>query len=133
MSAAKKEGFPYAFECKRSGNCCAIPGGFVRVTAEERKAIAALLGLDDTAFESRYLQPDGVHLKDGLGNRCVFLKDGALAGCGIYEARPRKCREWPFWPEVLHDENLMRLVQRTCPGLEGPGLERPGIEPNAKT
>ena len=71
--SAGKEGFPYAFACKRSGNCCAIPGGFVRVTPDEQKAIAALLGLDVMAFQSRYLQPDGVHLKDGLGNRCVSV------------------------------------------------------------
>lgn len=117
MSGAR-DGFPFTFACRRSGNCCAIPGGFVRVTAEERAAIAAHLGMAEAAFGSRYLQPDGVHLKEGLGHRCVFLQDGAEAGCSIYPVRPHKCRTWPFWPEVLDDDSLRRLVERTCPGIE---------------
>jgi uncharacterized protein len=113
-----REGFPFTFACRRSGNCCAIPGGIVRVTAGEAAAIAAHLGLEPQAFASRYLQAGGERLKDGLGNRCVFLQDGRPAGCGIYEVRPAKCRSFPFWPELLHDAELRQLVQRTCPGIE---------------
>lgn len=112
--------YPFRFACRRSGNCCAIPGGIVRVTAAEAAAIAAFLGLSVDAFASRHLQPDGVRLKDGFGNRCVFLQDGAQASCGIYPVRPHKCRQWPFWPEVLTDPELLALVQRTCPGIEVP-------------
>jgi uncharacterized protein len=113
----RRSGFPFAFACKRSGNCCAIPGGFVRVTDAEAAAIAALLGLDLAAFRSRYLQADGRTLKDGLGNRCVFLRDGAPAGCSVYRARPHRCRQWPFWPELLRDAELRALALRTCPGI----------------
>lgn len=113
----RREGFPFAFACRRSGNCCAIPGGFVRTTAAEQQAIADRLGMPLHAFRSRYLQPDGTTLKDGLGHRCVFLADGAQAGCSIYEVRPARCREWPFWPEVRHDLALRELVRRTCPGI----------------
>lgn len=115
--SADPEGFPFAFACRRSGNCCAIPGGIVRVTAAERTAIAARLGMDAAAFASRYLQAGGERLKDGFGNRCVFLQDGAEAGCAIYPVRPTKCREWPYWPEVRTDPDLLRLVLRTCPGI----------------
>lgn len=113
-----RDGYPFVFRCRRSGNCCAIPGGFVRLTASDVAAIAAHLGLGEAAFRSRYLQPDGERLKDGLGNRCVFLQDGAQAGCSIYEVRPQRCRDWPFWPEVLQDDALRALVMRTCPGIE---------------
>ena len=112
-----REGFPFAFACARSGNCCAIPGGIVRVSADEAAAIAGHLGLSAAAFAGRYLQPDGARLKDGLGNRCVFLRDGAEASCGIYPVRPQKCREWPFWPEVRSDTRLAEFVRRTCPGI----------------
>lgn len=111
-------GYPFAWQCRRSGNCCAIPGGFVRVTAAEAARIADHLGLDAAAFRSRYLQPDGERLKDGLGNRCVFLQDGAPAGCAIYPVRPAKCASFPFWPELLGDPSLLAQVQRLCPGLE---------------
>jgi uncharacterized protein len=113
-----RPGYPFRWQCRRSGNCCAIPGGFVRVSPDEAAAIAAFLGLDEAAFRSRYLQADGERLKDGLGNRCVFLQDGAPAGCSIYPVRPGKCASFPFWPELRDDAELLARVQRTCPGLE---------------
>ena len=116
----RRDGFPFAFACKRSGNCCAIPGGFVRVADSDVAAIARHLGMSEAAVSSRYVQPDGVTLKDGLGGRCVFLAEGRLAACSIYPVRPAKCREWPFWPEVLVDPRLRDLVQRTCPGVVRP-------------
>lgn len=112
-----RDGFPFAFACRRSGNCCAIPGGFVRLTAGEVQAVAAHIGLTVAAFAGRYLQPDGERLKEGLGHRCVFLQDGRQAGCSIYPVRPAKCREWPFWPELLADAALLQMVRRICPGL----------------
>ena len=131
MTVRRVEGYPFAFACRRSGNCCAIPGGFVRVAPAEAQAIAAHLGLDAAAFASRYLQADGERLKEGLGHRCVFLQDGVEAGCGIYPVRPAKCRSFPFWPEVLADAALRRHVERTCPGItplasgDGAGPEAP--------
>lgn len=113
----RREGFPFVFSCKRSGNCCAIPGGFVRVTPADVAGIAAHLGMSEAAVRSRFVQPDGVTLKDGLGGRCVFLAEGRLAACSIYPVRPARCREWPFWPEVLVDARLRELVERTCPGV----------------
>jgi hypothetical protein len=65
----QRDGFPFRWSCRRSGNCCAIPGGVVRVTADEAAAIAAFLGLDEHAFRARYVQADGATLKEGLGNR----------------------------------------------------------------
>ena len=113
-----RAGFPFRWSCKRSGNCCAIPGGVVRIGPDEAVAIAAFLGLDERAFRARYVQPDGATLKDGLGNRCVFLADGAQAACTIYPVRPAKCRTFPFWPELLDDPALLARVQRMCPGIE---------------
>ena len=114
----QRPGFPFRWQCRRSGNCCAIPGGFVRVDGVEAAAIAAFLGLDEGAFRARYVQPDGATLKEGLGNRCVFLADGREAACTIYPVRPAKCRTFPFWPELLADPALLARVQRTCPGIE---------------
>lgn len=116
--SAEPDDYPFRFTCRRSGNCCSIPGGFVRVDEAERRAIADYLGLSVEAFCSRYLQADGVRLKEGLGHRCVFLRDGQEAACSIYPVRPSKCGEWPFWPEVLADPALLRMVERTCPGVE---------------
>ncbi len=113
----REPGFPWSFACRRSGNCCSIPGGFVRVTNVEATAIARGLGIELAAFYSRYVQGDGQTLKEGLGHRCVFLQDGREAGCTIYESRPQKCRDWPFWPEARTDAKLRELMLRTCPGI----------------
>lgn len=113
-----RPGFPFRFACRRSGNCCAVPGGVVEVTAAEIAAIAAHLGLGEAAFRARFLQPDGVRLVDGFANRCVFLADGREAACTIYPVRPVRCREWPFWPELRDDPAALQAALRRCPGLE---------------
>jgi len=131
----RREGFPFGWACRRSGNCCAIPGGFVRVTDDEATAIAARLGMGEAAFRSRYLQPDGERLKEGLGGRCVFLQDGAMAGCSIYADRPAKCRAWPFWDEIRDDPRMQALALRTCPGIawDEDGARDGGDQPSKRS
>ena len=118
--AERRDGFPFAFACERSGNCCAIPGGFVRATDAEQDRIARRLGMDPAAFRSRYVEPDGQTFKTGLGHRCVFLDDGRQASCSIYEDRPEQCRTWPFWPENLRSERSWESAKRgtPCPGMD---------------
>ena len=112
-----REGYPFRFACRRSGNCCSIPGGIVRVDDADIAAIAEHLGITEAAFRSRYLRVDGARLVDGDGSRCVFLADGAQASCSIYPVRPARCRQWPFWPELRDDPEMMRMARRTCPGI----------------
>lgn len=111
--------YPFEFACQRSGNCCAIPGGVVRVGAADIAAIAGHLGMSETAVRRRYLDLRGDRLRDGFGSRCVFLDDGppGQAGCRIYPVRPQKCRDWPFWPEALTDPELLAAMRRRCPGI----------------
>jgi Fe-S-cluster containining protein len=111
------EDFPFHFACRRSGNCCSIPGGFVRTTRQEQERLAELLGMTHGAFVARYLQPDGTRLKEGIGHRCVFLRDGTQASCSVYESRPEQCRTWPFWQRMKTDPDLLQLAVRTCPGI----------------
>lgn len=110
-------GFPFAFACQRSGNCCSIPGGHVRVDASEAAVIAAFLGVDEATFRRRFVKQDGHTLQDGMGSRCVFLKDGPHVECSIYSVRPQQCRTWPFWPEALADPQMLASMRRTCPGI----------------
>lgn len=97
----------------------------MRVSAAEAQAIAAHLKMPVPAFRSRYLQPDGERLKDGLGHRCVFLQDGAPAGCAVYPVRPARCRDWPYWPELRDDAQLLASLRRTCPGIEPAAAPEP--------
>ena len=92
-------------------------GGHVRVDPDETAAIAAFLGIDEATLMRRFVQQDGRTLKDGMGSRCVFLKDGPHVACSIYPVRPQQCRTWPFWPEALADPELLASMRRTCPGI----------------
>jgi Fe-S-cluster containining protein len=82
MVGAAKSGFPFRFECQRSGNCCSIPGGVVRVSDAEAVAIAGYLGMTESGFRSRYLAVGGDRLVEGIGPRCVFLAAGGAEGRG---------------------------------------------------
>ena len=109
--------YPFEFQCQRSGNCCARPGGVVLLGPGDAERIATHLGMTEEAFRSRYVVPGSDRLRDGtFGSGCVFLESGAQAGCSIYPVRPEQCRTWPFWEE-LKDPAEMRRAMRFCPGI----------------
>ena len=116
MKPAESE-FPFRFRCQRSGNCCARPEGFVRVSQEDVRRIAGELGLSPAAFRSRYVAADGKRLLEQPGGSCVFLEPGQPASCRIHAVRPARCRSWPFWPELREDTHALREARRFCPGI----------------
>lgn len=93
----------FSFQHQRSGNCCARPQGFVRVSQEDVARIATHLGLSKRAFRSRYVAADGRRLVERQGGGDIFLEAGQPASCRIHPVRPARCRSWPFWPELLDD------------------------------
>jgi len=108
------------FECQGSGKCCTGRKGygFVYLTLEDRKRLAAHLEISTLSFTKKYcFKKDGYFLlKDGTkSSDCVFLKDRR---CDVYEGRPTQCRTWPFWPELLEsEEKWNREVVPFCPGV----------------
>ncbi len=112
-----ERGDPFAFSCQRSGNCCSIPGGIVRVTPAEVESIAAHLDMPLQAVQSRYLSVGNDRLAEGPSSRCIFLHGGSETGCEIYPARPEKCRSWPYWPELSNDPEALQRAAALCPGL----------------
>lgn len=110
--------YPFDFVCRRSGNCCAVPGGTVFVTPADVAAIALHLGLSEAAVRSRFVTLAGDRLQDGPGPRCVFLRESPTgASCDVYPVRPERCRTWPFWPELLHSAERLQAAMRRCPGI----------------
>lgn len=113
------------FECTQCGNCCTGPPGYVWVSDDELKEIAAVLGLSVAEAESRYTRH--LHGRRSLaeapgehGYDCIFLDRTTIPGkaiCGVYRARPVQCRTWPFWPENLRHPRDWQRAGRTCPGL----------------
>jgi len=113
-----RRAYPFQFRCRRSGNCCARPEGVVRVSSEDIRRIADHLRESETAVRARFVAMRGDRLIDGPGGRCPFLEDGRETRCRIYAVRPQKCRDWPYWEELLDDPAALQRAARLCPGIE---------------
>ena len=92
------------FECTGCGRCCfGDADSYIQVSDAEAEGIRVQLGVSRAWFRRRYL----VRLEDGLGQgvridpdgRCSLL--GSDMRCRVYAQRPRQCRTYPFWPEVV--------------------------------
>lgn len=116
------------FSCTRCGSCCTGPPGAVWFNAEEGKAIADLLGLDEAAFLKRFARRlEGRwslrERETEHGHDCIFLDrsdPGGRTGCRIHPVRPTQCRTWPFWPENLITQRSWTSAKLAtpCPGMD---------------
>jgi Fe-S-cluster containining protein len=108
---------PLRFECTRCGACCTGPAGCTVMLADgEAERIRRHLDLSTAWFRRRYLEHmetgDALRLDNG---RCPFL--GTHGGCRIYAVRPRQCRSYPFWPELVATQTAWRREARRCEGI----------------
>ena len=105
------------FQCQGDGKCCVTRGkyGYVYLSFNDRKRIAAHLGMHTDAFTTKFTRKvDGLYELRYTGRDCPFLNGRQ---CGIYPARPWQCRTWPFWPENMNDEVWEQEVTTWCPGI----------------
>jgi hypothetical protein len=110
------EGLP--FECTQCGNCCTGAPGYVWVNNEEIQSLAAELGESDLErFERHYVRKVGIRksLREYGNGDCVFF-DNKTRKCGVYSARPRQCRSWPFWDSNLRSPSAWEETCAVCPG-----------------
>lgn len=109
------------FECTACGNCCAGEPGYVWVTREEIRRIAAFLERDDEWLPKDLLRR--VAFKYSLTEKpngdCVFLQSTGNGKriCSIYPVRPLQCRTWPFWSINLKTPGVWADAGETCPGM----------------
>lgn len=108
------------FRCTGCGRCCfGDADSYVEVSAREAEAIRRHLRLSRAWFRRRYVQ--GIETGSGLGirlqadGRCPFLT--AQLHCRVYPVRPRQCRSYPFWPEVLASRGAWNAEARRCEGI----------------
>ena len=85
-----------SYSCSKCpGYCCSYPE--IEVTKRDIARLAKHLGLTEEQTEARYTK--GVrllrHQKDTIFDSvCVFL-DQKTRRCGVYDARPGVCRNYP--------------------------------------
>jgi Fe-S-cluster containining protein len=104
------------FRCTRCGLCCTGAPGYVWVTAEEIRAIAAFLGEAEAEVEARHTRRVGPRrsLREKANGDCIFYD--RRAGCTIYPVRPRQCRTWPFWYSNVCTPQAWERTCQVCPG-----------------
>ena len=133
--SARESGLPWyaaglAFSCRRCGDCCRGPGGYVWVTETEAGDLAAALGVSLEVFAAGMLRstPSGLALIDGPGGDCPLLD--ADGRCRAYASRPRQCRTRPWWAENLSSRRRWDDLAVRCPGMNkgvthyGPDIEK---------
>jgi uncharacterized protein len=121
-----RDGSGLSFGCTMCGNCCSGPEGYVLVNDDEIAAMAARLRMTVQAFidEHTHMTGEGRSLREkkvGKGLDCVFLDRDKIPGkavCGLYEARPRQCRTWPFWNSVIKTRQTWERAKKVCPGID---------------
>jgi Fe-S-cluster containining protein len=107
------------FSCQEGcTRCCGGAPGDIFITDAEAAAIAGALVMPLDEFHARHVRhysSGKMSLKERRNGDCELLVPGT--GCGIYDARPKQCRDYPFWPEVMQSPfNWIREAQR-CPGI----------------
>ncbi len=122
------------FKCTGCGRCCTGFPGAVWVTDEELQKISALLKEGVEEVKEKYTRLIGDNerrsLKEvGKSYDCIFLVDKKF--CRIYEARPKQCRTYPWWPYLLESRETWEEAKAICEGIEhesAPLIERSAID-----
>ena len=101
--------------CRR---CCGGAPGDVWVTEDEIQVIADHLKMDRESFELQYVRryaSGRVSLKERSNYDCILLDDH---GCAVYPVRPKQCRDYPFWPELMKSKRAWSAEKKHCPGID---------------
>ena len=105
------------FTCSQCGDCCTGAPGYVWVNKAEIEALAITVNLDVEEFEKKYVRRVGIRqsLVEFPNGDCVFFNTETRK-CGVYNARPRQCRTWPFWDSNVRTEEAWQQTCEVCPG-----------------
>jgi Fe-S-cluster containining protein len=106
------------FTCTACGDCCSGAPGYVWVTKQEIEDLAVAMGYGDVAeFEEQCVRMVGTRrsLRERANFDCVLL-DPDTRKCRAYDARPRQCRNWPFWDSNVDTPESWQRTCEVCPG-----------------
>ena len=106
------------FTCRPDcGRCCTRHGDYdyVYLERDDVRALASHFEMSATEFRRRHTRKDEGHTVLRMdGPQCPFLEGSR---CTVYEARPRQCRTFPFWPENLKTRRRWESLATFCPGI----------------
>jgi Fe-S-cluster containining protein len=107
------------FKCTGCGNCCAKEPGAVFISMDEIEQLASFLGMEKKDFLEKYTRKlhGKISLKEHPNFDCVFLKENR---CTVYHHRPKQCKTYPFWPELMRSKKGWDSEKIRCEGLDHP-------------
>jgi uncharacterized protein len=105
------------FSCTQCGKCCTGKPGYVWLDDEDLDQILTYLNITIDEFANKYLRlVDGrIALRErGVNYDCVFLKGKQ---CQIYPVRPKQCKTFPWWPQILESRENWEKTAIYCEGI----------------
>ena len=104
------------FTCTQCGKCCTGDPGYVWVTDDEVRRLAAFRDEDEREFREMHTRTSRGKrtLRERANGDCVLFD--AKKGCTVYPVRPAQCRTWPFWDSNLETRADWEETERACPG-----------------
>jgi Fe-S-cluster containining protein len=108
------------FECTRCSRCCRGSPGYVFLSRDDLRALAAGLGISARRILDRYCRTVAVNglqrvsLRERPNYDCIFWR---TRGCLVYAHRPLQCRSYPFWPANLAGAWSWEELKTVCPGV----------------
>lgn len=105
------------FGCTQCGKCCTGSPGYVWLLEEDIARLSEHLKLSREEFLQKYAR--AVEFRYSLKEHsdtfdCVFLKDNK---CTVYDKRPKQCRVFPFWKEILSSKEAWDDSAKHCEGI----------------
>ncbi len=104
------------FSCQPGCTACCDQRGYVYLTEEDLLRAAAFVGMSPADFEARYIYRTRrfLRFRKPPRSQCHFLVGH---GCAIHPAKPTQCRTFPFWPDLVENEDEWIETARYCPGI----------------
>jgi Fe-S-cluster containining protein len=120
------------FSCTRCSSCCRFDPGYVFLSKTDADILASFLKMEYNEFIKIYCRwingyegKARLSLKEKANYDCIFWKKG----CMVYPGRPRQCRMFPFWSEILSSKEMWDEAGLSCPGIgKGKRYNRSYIE-----
>ena len=107
----------FRFRCTRCGDCCRRPGTVYLEPGEGDALRQHTRGR--TVDAAAYIQWDAASGQECIDTppqgACPLL--GADGLCTVQAVKPRQCRTYPFWPEILRDPEEAEAARRACEGI----------------
>ncbi len=109
------------FECQPGCIQCCDRHGYVYITEDDLRRIAAFLGMTEAEFEAKYVYRTSrqLRLRKPRGSQCHFLLKRAdgTGSCKVHAVKPVQCRTYPFWPELVEYRDVWDHEAKKCPGI----------------